>query len=192
MVMTIEETIETEIRQWSKDFLEVVNPEFNNMPACPFAAKSWSEERVGFSYKNSSSYQGLTTIVSTWDDKYDLVVLVDLDYTKNHDSYYAFLDGMNEAIAQGVFIEKDIWLMAFHPDDEPNPLFNNEKTKEVNLDYDLNLDYAMVFVQRLSKLCESAKKLEKAGYYAEYEKQHGLGEMLEVRENYYRRLKNGT
>ena len=185
------EAIEKEIREWSSEFLEQVSPQFNNLPACPYAAKSWAEDRVGVAYKTCPSYQDLTTIISTWDDKYDLVVLVDLDYTKDYESYYAYLDAMNEGIAQGIFIEKDIWLMAFHPDDEPNELLQPDIDTE-SLDMDLDLDYAMVFVQRLSKLHESSQKLRTTGYYDEYEKQHGLDEMLKVRESYYRRLKDGS
>jgi hypothetical protein len=183
--------IENEIRQWSREYLEPVNPQFAGMPACPFAAKSWAEDRVGFCYKTCPSYQDLTTVISTWDDKYDLVVLVDLHYTKDHQAYYDYLDAMNEGIAQGIFIDKDIWLMAFHPDDEPNDLLETEEFTE-NLDVNVNLDYAMVFVQRLSKLHEASIKLEKTDYYREYSKQHGLQEMLRVRESYYRRLKNGS
>lgn len=185
------EAIEDEIRAWSKEYLEQVNPQFANMPACPYAAKSWAEDRVGFCYKTSASYQDLTSVISTWDDKYDLVVLIDLNYTKNHEEYYAYLDAMNEGIAQGIFIEKDIWLMAFHPDDEPNDLLQTESISE-NLEVDVELDYAMVFVQRLSKLHEASIKLEQTGYYNEYSKQHGLEDMLRVRESYYRRLQNGA
>lgn len=50
--------------------------------------------------------------------------------------------------------------------------------------------YAMVFIQRLSKLHEASEKLEKTNYYKEYEKQFGLRDMLKVRETYYRRLKD--
>ena len=78
--------------------------------------------------------------------------------------------------------------MSYHPDDEPNELVHTDETFEAAID----TDYAMVFIQRLSKLHEAAEKLKKTGYYKEYEQQFGLMDMLRVRETYYRRLKNGT
>ena len=55
----------------------------------------------------------------------------------------------------------------------------------------VDVPYAMIFIQRLSKLHEAAEKLKKTGYYKEYEQQFGLMDMLRVRETYYRRLKDG-
>ena len=78
--------------------------------------------------------------------------------------------------------------MAFHPDDEPNELVYAHEDLESIID----TDYAMIFIQRLTKLHEAAEKLKKTGYYKEYEKQFGLMDMLRVRETYYRRLKHGT
>jgi hypothetical protein len=188
--MVAEDQITEEIRSWSREALEKVNPSFGNMPPCPYAEKAWTSEKVGISFKRCPSFQDLTTIVSTWDDKYDVVVLVDLDYIKDETLFYQHIDGMNGAIAEGVFIEKDIWLMAYHPEEEPNELFYSKEVLERNEEIDEDEPYAMIFIQRLSKLHEASEKLEKTDYYKEYEKQHGLRDMLKVRETYYRRLKD--
>ena len=188
MVNNTEEAIVKEIRAWSKESLEKINPNFGDLPPCPYAENAWETDRVGISFKQTSSWQDLTTIVSTWDDKYDLTVLVDLNYIKDRETFYQHIDGLNEAIAQGILIDKDIWLMSYHPDDEPNELVHTDETFEAAID----TDYAMVFIQRLSKLHEAAEKLKKTGYYKEYEQQFGLMDMLRVRETYYRRLKHGT
>ena len=58
---------------------------------------------------------------------------------------YQHIDGLNEAIAQGIFIEKDIWLMAYHPDDEPSDIVYTEDDFLSVVD----TDYAMIFIQRL-------------------------------------------
>ena len=50
-------------------------------------------------------------------------------------------------------------------------------------------EYALIFVQRLSKLQESANKLKKLGYYDKYYKEYNVEDIYEQRENYYRRLK---
>ena len=184
--MFVEDVIQDEIRSWSKEALEKINPNFNDLPACPFAEGAWADDKVGIAFKTSPSYQALTTIISTWDDKKDLVILVDLKYQQDRDEFYQHIEGLNEAIAEGIFIEDDIWLMAFHPDDEPDELvYGHEDLVSV-----IDTSYAMIFVQRLSKLHESSEKLKKTGYYKKYEEQFGLNEMLTVRETYYRRLKD--
>jgi hypothetical protein len=186
--MVIEDAIKEEIRSWSKEALEKVNPSFANLPPCPFAEGAWAEDRVGIAFKTCPAFQDLTTLISTWDDKNDLVVLVDLNYIKDSEKFYQHIDGLNEAISQGIFIEKDIWLMAYHPDDEPSDIVYTEDDFLSVVD----TDYAMIFIQRLSKLHEAGEKLKKTGYYTEYEQQFGLMDMLRVRETYYRRLKNGS
>ena len=188
MVKDIEVTITEEIRSWSKESLEQINPNFGNLQPFPYAENAWETDRVGIGFKRSPSWQDLTTILSTWDDKYDLTILVDLDYMKDRERFYAYVDGLNEGIAQGIFIDKDLWLMSYHPDDEPNELVYADEVFEGVID----TDYAMVFIQRLSKLHEASEKLKKTDYYKEYEQQFGLMEMLRVRETYYRRLKDGT
>ena len=147
----LEQTITEEIRSWSKEALEKINPSFGNLPPCPYAENAWAEDRVGISFKVSPTWQDLTTIVSTWDDKNDLVILVDLDYMKDREVFWQYIDGMNEGIAQGIYIEKDIWLMAFHPDDEPNELVYAHEDLESIID----TDYAMIFIQQGKQKKES-------------------------------------
>jgi len=184
--MLVEDVIQEEIRSWSKEALEKINPSFNGMPACPYAESAWAEDKVAISFKNSQSYQDLTTIVSTWDDQKELVILVDLKYQPKREDFYDQINGLNEAIADGIFIEKDIWLMAFHPDDNPEEIvYGHEDLVSV-----IDTSYAMIFVQRLSRLHESSEKLKKSGYYKNYEEKFGLDDMLKVRETYYRRLKD--
>jgi hypothetical protein len=187
VVQTTEDAIKEEIRSWSKEALEQVNPSFANLPPCPYAENAWIEDKVGIGFKMSPSFQDLTTILSTWDDKNDLVILVDLHFIQDREKFYQHIDGLNEGIAQGIFIEQDIWLMAFHPDDEPSEMaYAHEDFISI-----VDVPYAMIFIQRLSKLHEAAEKLKKTGYYKEYEQQFGLMDMLRVRETYYRRLKDG-
>jgi hypothetical protein len=52
-------------------------------------------------------------------------------------------------------------------------------------------EYAMIFVQRLSTVQESADKLVEKGYYDNYLEEYNVAEIFETRSNLYRRLKNG-
>ena len=99
---------------------------------------------------------------------------------------HEYLDGLNNCISEGMFIDKDIWLMGFHPDDEPS-----EFVQEVEFAPLVETPYAMIFVQRLSKLQQAADKLDKKGYYNSYDAEYNAREIYETRENLYRKLKNG-
>ena len=85
-----------------------------------------------------------------------------------------------------MFIDKDIWLMGFHPNDEPSDF-----VQEVTFDYETDTEYSMIFVQRLSKLQEAADKLDKKGYYDSYDGEYNASDIYEKRTELYRRLKNG-
>ena len=52
-------------------------------------------------------------------------------------------------------------------------------------------EYSMIFVQRLSQLQEAADKLEKKGYYGNYNGEYNACEIFDKRQQLYRRLKNG-
>ena len=91
-----------------------------------------------------------------------------------------FCDGINEALA---IADKDMHLMVFHPDYD---------AEEAGLDFlvddvtDENLEYCMVFVQKLSLLDDASLSLEKSGYY-----QHFPDDVYESLVLDRRRLRNG-
>ena len=58
--------------------------------------------------------------ISRYDDAFDLVIIVDLKNTKNPEDFHEYLDDLNLRISEGMFIDKDIWLMGFNPEDEPS------------------------------------------------------------------------
>jgi hypothetical protein len=89
-------------------------------------------------------------------------------------------------ISEGMFIDKDIWVMGFHPNDEPSDF-----VEEVVFERDIDTAYSMIFVQRLSKLQKSADKLDKKGYYDSYDNEYQASDIYEKRQTLYRRLKNG-
>jgi hypothetical protein len=68
---------------------------------------------------------------------------------------------------------------------------NNEKFHD-NLNFLNNCIHNGEFIQRLTKLQESANKLKKLGYYDKYYKEYDVESIYQQRELYYRRLKNGN
>jgi len=175
-----------EIREWSSLTLEESHPAFSNMPVCPYAKAAWEEKKVGIGFKDSPGFQDLTTIISTFDDRFDVVIVVDLMF-KEADEFHYYLEGLNGAIAEGIFIEKDIWLMGIHPDDvEYGSAYDVEFTSKTGD------PYAMIFVQRLSKLYEASQRLKDTKYYDKQLERFNGEDIYKTREAYYWRLKNGT
>tara|TARA_X000001388_G_C2215925_1_gene117230 strand:- start:933 stop:1379 length:447 start_codon:yes stop_codon:yes gene_type:complete len=144
------------------------------------------DNKVSILFKNEPSLQVLYTCISQFDDVFDLAIIVDLNPDENSDAFHEYLDQLNDVISQGMFIDKDIWVMGFHPNDEPSDF-----VEEVVFERDIDTAYSMIFVQRLSKLQKSADKLDKKGYYDSYDNEYQASDIYEKREKLYRRLKNG-
>ena len=180
----LEQAIIQETREWSSHALEQSNEYYNNLPACPYAKKAWQDNRVGFSFKYSNDWQPLYTLISQWDDSKDVIILIDFSPLPL-DELDDYLDQLNEAIAQGFFINKDMFLMGFHPEDVENELLDGE-------DFESTVDtpYAMIFLQRLTKLQEASNTLRMKGYYEVCEKYYDAEKLYENRNSLYRRLKD--
>ena len=182
-----ERKIAEEIRAWSATVLEVENPFFNNLPPCPYAKKAWQDERVGFKFKYEKGYQELYSCLSQWEDTLDVLLVVDRNYDADPERFHDYLDELNEAIANGFFIDKDFWLMGFHPDDEPNEYLDDESFTHV-----IDEPYAIIFLQRLSKVQDAADKLAKNGYYETYFDEYDVEELFAKRTELHRRLNHGN
>jgi hypothetical protein len=182
----VEQAIVQEIMQWSADVLEKPSPYYNNLPPCSYARKAWMEDKVAILFKYDDSYQVLYSCISQFDDSFELVIVVDLANDKEPEAFHEYFDSLNDFIAGGAFIDKDIWLMGFHPDDEVT-----EASEQTAIEALTDTEYSMIFVQRLSKLQEAADKLDKKGYYDSYDGEYNACEIFNKREQLYRRLKNG-
>tara|TARA_B100000161_G_scaffold89291_1_gene62561 strand:+ start:204 stop:764 length:561 start_codon:yes stop_codon:yes gene_type:complete len=183
MDFATEEAIKVEMRNWSAHALEIPNEYYNNMPACPYAKKAWATDKVGFSFKYDQDWQTLYTLISTWDDSKDVVILIDF-CPLPLDEMDEYLDKINHAISQGMFINKDMFLMGFHPEDEGNELLDNEFESTVET------PYGMVFLQRLSKLQEASDALRLKGYYKIAQQYYDADFLYKQRKDFYRRLKS--
>jgi len=181
-----ERAIVEELLAWSAQVLEVPSEHFNGLPPCPYAKAAWAEGRVSVIFKYEHNYQCLWSVLSQFDDAFDLVVIVDLVEDRDPEVFHEYLDGVNEAIAKGVFIDKAAWVMGFHPDDDPNDF-----VEDVDFEAIVEDAYALIFVQRLSKLHVAADKLKKKGYYAAYDGLYDADSIYARREQLYRRLNDG-
>jgi len=183
MSIVDEVKIVEEIKAWSKHALEVPNKNYNNLPSCPYAKSAWKNKKVSFALKNTDSYDIVYTLINKFHDSKDLIIIIDKCYEDN-DIFHNNLSNLNALIHDKKFDQRDIWLMGFHPDDDVNELIDDGSFDEI-----VSEEYSLIFVQRLSKLQESANKLKKLGYYDNYYNRYDVEDIYKQRENYYRRLK---
>jgi|TARA_R110002020_G_scaffold106917_1_gene248603 hypothetical protein len=179
----LEKEICDEIKAWSQHALEVPNEECGNLPVCAYAKKAWLDGKVGFSFKYGPGYQPLYSLISTYEDNYDVIVLVDIDYEEDPEKFHSYLVGLNEAISEKFFIQEDIWVMGFHPADETNEVIDDGSFEPL-----IENEYAMIFIQRLKKLQQSAKKLQKMGYYKYYFGDNNTPHVFKLRQYFYDKL----
>ncbi len=182
----LEQSIISETRAWSKTALEVANEHFNGLPPCPFAKKAWLDDKVGFCFKYENHWQDLFSLISQWDDSKDVIILIDFCFLPLNEMD-RYLNLLNKAISDGIFINKDMFLMGFHPDDD-----DNELLEEADFDSTIDVPYAMIFLQRLSKLQEASNTLRIKGYYNYAENYYNGSKLYENRKTLFRRLKNGN
>ena len=181
-----EQAVHQELLDWSSDVLSKASPHFNDLPPCPYAQQAWLSDSVSVMFKYENNKQCLYSAISRFDDLFDLAIIVDFKFDEDPKVFHDYLDQMNDVISEGMFIDRDMWVMGFHPHDE-----ESEFVQDVDFKPRLETEYAMIFVQRLSKLQEAADKLDKKGYYNVYDGQYNAREIYEKRERFHRSLKNG-
>ena len=183
---SLKNKIKKEIRRWSKEQLEPPNPDFNNIPACPYAKKAWKDKKVKFAFKTELyDNEIIYKYLNDWDNDIDLVILVDTNFVEQTEDFHDNLDFINENISDHCFKERDFWVMGFHPYDDANELIDDG-----TFEGESDLEYAIVFIQRLSKLEEASEKLINQGYYKTYFDTYDVQEMYAVRKEFYRRLQD--
>ena len=72
----MEAKIQEEIRQWSREVLEVPSKEFNGLAACPFARKAWAKGKVRFNMIHNLNECGEIKRNCPDDDSVDVVAWV--------------------------------------------------------------------------------------------------------------------
>ena len=174
-----------EILAWSQHTLQKPNPYYNGMPPCPYAKKAWEDNKVIILFKYDANMQVLYSTISQWEEAFDLAIIVDMAFQPDPEVFHDYLEQLNNAISEGVFIDRDIWLMGFHPHDDSNDFIDDSSFMQIVDD-----EYALIFVQRLSKVQEAADKLAEKGYYDNYLEEYDAEYIFEERKNLYRRLKS--
>ena len=163
--MQLEEQIKEDVRKWSLHFLEVPNVHLGGMPACPYAKRSWAQNKVVVEVKAKHKWYkaSLNYHLKKIDfDVQDLLIFCDPYFNYSLNGFQDCIDEYNDW-----YNKKDIFFMGFHPD---NPA--NEEEQEFlvtpNGDaptVDSELEYSMILAQKFSQLQEASDKLHRIGYY---------------------------
>lgn len=152
-------SIADDIREWSRQVLEVPNPYMpRNMPACPYAEKAWKQNKVHV-VETSELFKCLQNWVQRFNQtNLDVVIVASFNYP-DIEQFESVVESLNAQITK-----HDLFLMGFHPEygaDDKELDFLYEHDWESSLDS----DYAMVFIQSLSQVVHASDKLERLGYY---------------------------
>tara|TARA_R100000773_G_C4218874_1_gene117409 strand:+ start:2333 stop:2857 length:525 start_codon:yes stop_codon:yes gene_type:complete len=149
------------IRAWSKEVLEPKSDFHNGLPACPFAKKSWLNERVKIQVCQEDDWSDLTDSILKFDDSIDVLIYVNNNWDHITDTEFdARVDIIN-----ALGIKLDLWVMSSHPNHEDKPGFEN------NEDLDPHDSMYMVFVQKHKELVDASDKIKKLGYYSNWSKE---------------------
>ena len=188
----VKKLIHEEIRLWSKHYLEVRNKHLNGLPACPFARKSWAQNKVVIQIRNTD--QGYTRDlhrhVKKLDfDKKELLIFCDVNFKQySLNKFQGIVDNFN-----GRYNKKDIYFMGFHPYNPPNKEeqeFLLDPTGNMSDLPESKIEFSMMLIQKFSQLYEASDRLHRMGYYDEWPTDY-YHEVVSSRQQQYKKLFKG-
>jgi hypothetical protein len=188
----VKKLIHEEIRLWSKHYLEVRNKHLNGLPACPFARKSWAQNKVDIQIRNTD--QGYTRDlhkhVKKLDfDKKELLIFCDVNYKQySLNKFQSIIDNFN-----GRYNKKDVYFMGFHPYNPPNKEeqeFLLDPTGDMTDLPESKIEFSMMLIQKFSQLYEASDRLHRMGYYNEWPTDY-YHEVVSSRQQQFKKLFKG-
>ena len=188
----VKKLIHEEIRLWSKHYLEVRNKHLNGLPACPFARKSWAQNKVDIQIRNTD--QGYTRDlhrhVKKLDfDKKELLIFCDVNYKQySLNKFQSIVDNFN-----GRYNKSDVYFMGFHPYNPPNKEeqeFLLDPTGDASDLPESKIQFSMMLIQKFSQLYEASDRLHRMGYYDEWPTDY-YHEVVSSRQQQYKKLFKG-
>ena len=188
--MRLEKQIKNDVRKWSEHFLEIPNKHLGGFPACPFAKKTWKDDKVLVHVKRKHKWykNELNGYLKQLDlDVHEILIFCDPYFNYSLDEFQEIIDDYNSW-----YNKKDIFFMGFHP---LNPA--NEEEQEFlgtpNGDAPTvtsDLAYSMMLAQKFSQLQEASDKLHRIGYYKKWPKGY-YQDVVVSRAKTYKRIFGG-
>ena len=191
-VPNVKKLIHEEIRLWSKHYLEVRNKHLNGLPACPFARKSWAQNKVDIQIRNTD--QGYTRdlhkhVKKIDFDKKELLIFCDTNFKQySLNKFQSIIDNFN-----GRYNKKDVYFMWFHPYNPPNKEeqeFLLDPTGDASDLPESKIEFSMMLIQKFSQLYEASDRLHRMGYYNEWPTDY-YHEVVSSRQQQFKKLFKG-
>jgi hypothetical protein len=159
-----------DVRKWSENFLEITNKHLGGFPACPFAKKTWQDNKIIIEVKRKNKWYKteLNSHLKQLDfHVHEILIFCDPYFNYSLDEFQNIIDAYNDW-----YNKKDIFFMGFHP---LNPANEEEQEFLVTPNgeaplVESDVAYSMMLVQKFSQLQEASDKLHKVGYYDKWPK----------------------
>jgi len=170
MSQHLQKEIKKDVRKWSEHFLEIPNKHLGGFPACPFAKKTWQDNKVIIEVKRKNKWYKteLNAQLKQLDFHiHEILIFCDPYFNYSLEEFQDIIDAYNDW-----YNEKDIFFMGFHPLNPANEeeqeflVTPNGETPLVESD----LMYSMMLIQKFSQLQEASDKLHRQGYYEKWPK----------------------
>jgi len=152
-------SIESDVRRWSREVLEVPNKHLNGFPACPHAKQAWRNDAVAV-IETDYIYADAMGTCSSFSSMGKDVVVVASYAIPDIDEFNEFVDALNSTFP-------DVHCMQFHPDYGPEDAELEFLTDNV-WESDIDDPYCMIFMQELEPLVEASDRLKQLGYYSAF------------------------
>ena len=188
--MPLEEDVKQDVRKWSEHFLEIPNKHLGGFPACPFAKKTWNDNKVLVEVKRKNKWYKteLNQYLKQLDfSVHEILIFCDPYFNYSLEDFQDTIDAYNNW-----YNKKDIFFMGFHPH---NPANEEEQEFLVTPNGDTpivesDLEYSMMLAQKFSQLQEASDKLHRIGYYEKWPKGY-YQDVVVSRAKTYKRIFGG-
>ena len=179
-----------DVRSWSQHYLEVSNVHLGGVPACPFAKKAWTDDKVWVAVKtkHSTYKKELNNCLKNLDFiKKEILIFCDPYYSYSPDELHYATEEYNDW-----YNLKDMYFMSFHPlnpatqEDQDFLVTPQGKFPEAGN----GIKYSMMLVQKFSQLQQASDKLHKQGYYEKWPAEY-YQDVVVSRANKYKKIDGG-
>jgi len=161
------EIVKKDIINWITNFVIVNNEKLDNWPPCPFARKTYIDQKFDIRLGKDIIIDCHDCAVS-WSDTYDVII-----YAYDRSAYSTEQVAVAISDLNKKFNKSNLLLLDDHPDDIEivNDVSFNQGT------------YILILIQRLDKVQTASAELQKLGYYKLWPK-HYYDKVAGWREQY--------
>ena len=139
-------SIKKEIRDWSKEVLET------ETPVCPFAKKTWQEEKVDVVLSDCVYWTDLIDISQNFPKDKDVVIYCDLNMDVDVFNFDSRISILNSFLNP-----HNLWVMGFHQEHDAKEIVEQEHFVP-----HFKESYNMLFMQKLDELNKASERLQKS------------------------------